>query len=57
MRSIDKKKYKVLKKRLKYIKNKYEKNKDKIRQEYREEQPYLVSREFWNKYLEIEKYQ
>ena len=57
MRSIDKKKYKLLKKRYKYIKNKYEKNKDTIEREYREEQPYLVSREFWNKYLEIEKYQ
>ena len=45
------------KKRYKYIKNKYEKNKEKIEREYREEQPYLVSREFWNKYLEIEKYQ
>ena len=57
LRSIDKKKYKLLKKRYKYIKNKYEKNKEKIEREYREEQPYLVSREFWNKYLEIEKYQ
>lgn len=57
MRSLDKKKYKVLMARYKKIKKRYQNKRDKIEAEYRKEQPYLVSREFWNKYLEIEKYQ
>lgn len=57
LRSLDKKKYRALMARYKKTRKRYQKYRDKVEEEYRKEQPYLVSREFWNKYLEIEKYQ
>ena len=53
-RLIDKKKYKRLKKDWDATFKYYKKHKQEIEKEYKDAFPYLTSKEFWKKYLEIE---
>ena len=53
MRTMDRKKYKELMKRYKKDMRYYQQNCDSLREAYSARKDYLVSMEFWKKYLEI----
>lgn len=54
-RNIDKKKFRELIKRYKNIVKLYNKNHERIRQEYKDKKKKMTSYEFWEKYLELKK--
>lgn len=56
IRRIDKKRFKEIYKRYKKDLKEYRKSKIKIEQAYRNKAKYLVSEEFWSKYLELAVY-
>lgn len=57
IREQNRKEFKRLIKEAKIVIKEYKKNKDAVNEEYYKKRSYLVSNEFWEKYLELEKYQ
>ena len=54
VRTIDKERYKALKKRYRSVVALYERTHEQVREEYRAQGDYLKSEEFWRKYLKMD---